>query len=93
MKHSLKRDSKISRALASIARDSQRELILHFNKSSMEGLHWNMNVHSAEPLLSFGRKRRAEDELENDQRLAKRFDLLNIGIHLFWTVYPATILI
>lgn len=59
----------------------------------MEGLHWRMDVQSAEPLLSFGRKRRAEEELENDQRLAKRFNLLNIGIYLFRTVYTAMILI
>lgn len=26
-----------------------------------------------------GQKRRAEDELVNDQRLVKRFDLLNLG--------------
>jgi len=27
-----------------------------------------------------GQKRRAEDDLKSEQRLAKRFDLLNIGI-------------
>ena len=26
-----------------------------------------------------GQKRRAEDDLRNEQRLAKRFDLLNLG--------------
>ena len=26
-----------------------------------------------------GQKRRADDDLKNDQRLAKRFDLLNLG--------------
>jgi hypothetical protein len=29
-----------------------------------------------------GHKRRATDELERDQRLAKRFDLLNLGMYL-----------
>jgi len=29
-----------------------------------------------------GTKRRADDDLNNDQPLAKRFDLLNLGIHL-----------
>jgi len=29
-----------------------------------------------------GQKRRAEDDLHDDQRFAKRFDLLNLGMML-----------
>lgn len=45
----------------------------------MEALQWRTDVRSGEDLFSLARKRRAEEELENDQRLAKRFNLLNIG--------------
>ena len=31
-----------------------------------------------------GHKRRAEDDLKNEQRLAKRFDLLNLGGFVLW---------
>ena len=37
------------------------------------------DLHRADS-LPHGQKRRAEDELENDQRLAKRFNLLNLGM-------------
>lgn len=49
-------------------------------ESSMEGLQCGKDIRPGKSSFEFGRKRRAEEELENDQRLAKRFNLLNLGI-------------
>ena len=49
----------------------------------MEALQWGTDVQSGDAPFSLARKRRAEEELENDQRLAKRFNLLNLGMFLF----------
>lgn len=51
----------------------------------MEALQWGTDVQSGDISFSLARKRRAEEELENDQRLAKRFNLLNLGRLQFWT--------
>lgn len=48
----------------------------------MEALQWGADVQSGDTPFSLARKRSAEEELENDQRLAKRFNLLNLGIIL-----------
>ena len=48
----------------------------------MEALQRRADVQSDDAPFSLARKRRAEEELENDQRLAKRFNLLNLGIYL-----------
>ena len=50
----------------------------------MEALQWRTDVQSCDASFALARKRRAEEELENDQRLAKRFNLLNLGMELLW---------
>lgn len=48
----------------------------------MEAVQWSTDVQLGDAPFSLARKRRAEEELANDQRLAKRFNLLNLGIFL-----------
>lgn len=44
------------------------------------------------PAIHHGQKRRANDNYESDQRLAKRFNLLNLGVCSFsaWLTYLRT---
>jgi hypothetical protein len=46
-----------------------------------EGVGWRMENREAGVLSHQGQKRQPDDDLESEQRLAKRFNLLNLGIN------------